>query len=105
MTKLKALPVPIPPAREQARILLEVEKQLSELDNALTGVETSESHSERLRQSILKLAFEGKLVPQEPNDEPGSLLLERIRAERAERVRSSVKIPKSKKIKPVPVNV
>jgi type I restriction enzyme, S subunit len=37
---------------------------------------------ERLRPSILKQAFEGKLVPQDPNDEPASVLLERIKAQR-----------------------
>jgi type I restriction enzyme S subunit len=42
------------------------------------------SHSEALRQSILKKAFSGQLVPQNPNDEPASVLLERIRAEKAQ---------------------
>ena len=41
------------------------------------------TRAERLRQSILKQAFEGKLVPQDPNDEPANVLLERIRMRRA----------------------
>jgi len=47
------------------------------------SITQSLSQAEALRQSILKKAFEGRLVPQNPNDEPASVLLEQIRAERA----------------------
>jgi type I restriction enzyme S subunit len=46
------------------------------------GITTELQRSEFLRQSILKRAFSGQLVPQDPNDEPASRLLERIRAEK-----------------------
>ena len=81
---LKSMPIPLPPLAEQHRIVAEVERRLSVIQQAEIAVEASLTRAERLRQSILKQAFSGKLVPQDPNDEPASVLLERIRAERAE---------------------
>lgn len=82
-SKLKALRIPLPPLAEQGRIVAEVERRLSLVDGLEGIVEHSLKRAQRLRQSILKRAFEGKLVPQDPNDESASVLLERIRAERA----------------------
>jgi type I restriction enzyme, S subunit len=79
---LKAMPVPLAPLAEQRRIVAEVERRLSVIDELEAAVEADLKRAGRLRQSILKRAFEGKLVPQDPNDEPASVLLERIRAER-----------------------
>ena len=74
--------VGIPPLAEQRRIVAEVERRLSGIQRAETAVEASLQRAERLRQSILKRAFAGELVPQDLNDEPASVLLERIRAQR-----------------------
>ena len=79
---LKSMPLPLPPLAEQRRIVAEVERRLSVSQQAEAAVEANLTRAERLRQSILKQAFSGKLVPQDPDDEPASLLLERIRAER-----------------------
>ena len=79
------LKVALPPLAEQQRIVAEVERRLSTLDKMEAEVERGLRRAERLRQSILKRAFEGKLVPQDPGDEPASALLERIRAARASR--------------------
>ena len=79
---MNKIPVPLSPLAEQSRILESVERLLSidECTRELAG--TGIRRSLRLRQSILKWAFEGKLADQDPNDEPASVLLERIKAER-----------------------
>ena len=80
---LSEVVTPLPPLPEQHRIVAEVEGRLSILDKLETAITANLKRAERLRQAILKQAFEGKLVPQDPNDEPASVLLERIGEERA----------------------
>ena len=80
--KIEGLSIPLPPLSEQQQIVSEIEKRLSVAEKVEESIRVALEKAERLRQSILKKAFEGKLVPQDPNDEPASVLLERIKAER-----------------------
>ena len=85
--------VPIPSLIEQEQIVSELEQHLSVADETEATIDAELKRAERLRQSILKQAFSGKLVPQDPNDEPASVLLEKIRDEKEDQQ------PKRKKTK------
>ena len=82
---MAAMPLPLPPLTEQEQIVAEVERRLSVISQLEAAVESNLKRAERLRQSILKEAFAGRLVPQDPDDEPASVLLERIRRDREKR--------------------
>jgi len=75
------LPVLLMCQAEQHRIVEEIERRFSIDDAVEKVVDQNLKQAERLRQSILKRAFEGKLVLQDPTDEPASVLLDRIKAE------------------------
>ncbi len=80
---LSQIILPLPPLPEQHKIVEEIERRFSGADEVERVVEQSLKQAGRLRQSILKRAFEGKLVPQDPNDEPAEKLLELIKSEKA----------------------
>jgi type I restriction enzyme S subunit len=80
---------PLPPVREQQAIVEAVEDQLSVIDHLESDLDAKLTNAQALRQSILRDAFSGKLVPQDPNDEPASELLERIAAQREQRAREA----------------
>lgn len=82
-SKLKMMPIAIPPIKEQLRIVQELEQYFSIADKVEETVVQNLKQVNQLRQSILRRAFEGNLVLQDPNDEPAEKLLERIKAERA----------------------
>jgi type I restriction enzyme S subunit len=82
-TKLSTYPFPLCSKQEQQAIVSAIESRLSVCDKLEQTVDQTLALSASLRQSILKKAFEGRLVPQDPNDEPAEKLLERIKAEKA----------------------
>lgn len=80
---LENLVIPLCCGDEQKLLMQILDERFSIIDQLETTITTSLQQAEALRQSILKKAFSGQLVPQHPDDEPASVLLERIRAERA----------------------
>ena len=80
---LHTVPVPFCNLKEQNEVIQQIESRLSVVENLEHDIEDGLKQADALRQSLLKKAFEGKLVPQDPNDEPASVLLERIKTEKA----------------------
>src|SRR5262249_18785951 len=85
LSLLHGMPFPLPPLAEQEQIVAEVETRLSTIAKLEEAIANNLKRAEHARQSILQEAFAGRLVPQNPEDEPASLLLERIREERKKR--------------------
>jgi len=96
---IKKMPIPLAPSAEQTSAIEKLTVALLEISSQGKAIETSLKQSAAQRKNILKTAFTGQLVPQDPDDEPASVLLECIRAERAER--DSVKKLRGRKAKEV----
>lgn len=83
LTTLKEMSLPFPVHSEQEQIVAEIEQRFEKADILEKSITDALESAEKLKQSILKKAFEGKLVPQDPNDEPASVLLGRIKSEQS----------------------
>ncbi len=98
-SRVEAIPLPLPPAVEQRQIVDALDLFMSLAIDCDQAVEREGQRANRLRQSILKWAFEGKLVDHDPADEPADALLARIRVERAVEAPSKPKPRRSRKLK------
>lgn len=89
--RFKRVEFPLPPLAEQHKIVELVDERLSQIDAMESEVDRGLRRADRLRQAILKSAFEGKLVPRDPEDKPASELLARIRLEAEEEIAAAPK--------------
>lgn len=99
---IKRTQFPFPDEKDMKRIIHEIESRLSVCDNIEETIAECLQQAEALRQSILKKAFEGKLVPQNPDDEPAAKLLERIRALRHSSAKLNAKARDRQNMKAAP---
>lgn len=80
LTTLKSFPVPAPPLDEQRAVVYALQSIMRSQDRLQADLNRAERCSKTLRRAVLSSAFSGQLVAQDPNDEPASVLLERIAA-------------------------
>ena len=91
------LVIPVPPVAEQEMIIRQLKMSLDTVQAQEAAIDVSLKQSTAQRQNVLKAAFSGQLVPQDPSDEPASELLARIRAERA--AQQAIRKPRGRKAK------
>jgi type I restriction enzyme S subunit len=95
---------PLPPLAEQKRIVAKIEEIMPFIDRYAVAYDHLQSYNTRfpddLKKSILQMAIQGKLVPQDPNDEPASVLLEKIAKEKQKLIKEG-KIKKQKPLPPI----
>ena len=93
---LKKYLIPLPPLQEQTRIMQQAKALLTVIDNIDSNANELSKTIVSIKSKILDLAIQGKLVPQNPEDEPAAILLDRIRAEKEELIKAG-KIKRDKK--------
>ena len=84
------IPIPLAPLNERNKIAEEIDRRFSVIGEMVNEMESAFIRSVRLRRSILRTAFEGKLLPQHSDDESAERLLERIKVERANNRKSRI---------------
>lgn len=100
-SKLSEIIIPFPPLAEQKRIVAKIDQIMPLVDEYAEAYDKlkklDDGFNDKLKQSLLQYAMEGKLVKQDPNDEPASVLLEKIAEEKARLIREK-KIKRTKKL-------
>lgn len=99
-TKIKSFPMPIAPSETQELIVKKIESIFNKIDQELHTLNLIQSKIELYKHSILNAAICGKLVPQDPDDEPASVLLKKIRSEKEKLIKKG-KIKKEKPLSPI----
>ncbi len=96
--EIKSIALPVPPLAEQAEIVRELERRLAAANQLATTLQRQLARARATRQSLMREAITGHLVPQNPMDEPASVLLDRIRAAREAEAQKpkGTRMPKSK---------
>ncbi len=100
LTKINKLPFPLPPLEEQSRIAAKIAQLFALLRKVESSTQQYAKLQTLLKSKVLDLAMRGKLVKQDPNDEPASVLLEKIKAEKEQLIKEK-KIKKSKPLPPI----